>query len=484
MNYNQHFDEHIKEQFLDYTPQVHLRIWENIAREREKKRPAGFWLRFFNRRTLILAGSLLLVAGGSAYFYTAGQHTDNDVPGNIAGTNSQPAGSITTTNQNTAVVPAATGNASSAAINEPVSSNNNTDNTTGKPGNTADNSSAQPAGNASGKQPVSRNMTHNTGNSQPEAVTAPGTGRSKTYSNAARQRTRIQNGTAVTDPEPAGDEPVVTNENYNLPSLLFTAQKNSSTKKENKLRKPVFFIADPGCPSIEKNAAGNKTYFEIYGGPDYAFRNMSDTGNSAYLQKRKESTRFSSAFSAGLRYTRVFNNGISFRTGINYSQINEKFTYSEGNIVQVIYIINNAGDTIGSYMTSGTRYKTTQNKFRTIDVPLVLGYELGNGRLHTNINAGVIVNAYSWQKGEVLDSNYKPVNITTGKSNSPYQFKTNIGVGFIGSVSVYYKLSDRWHILAEPYFRYNLTPASRETITFKQKYNTAGLRVGLRYDLK
>ena len=73
--------------------------------------------------------------------------------------------------------------------------------------------------------------------------------------------------------------------------------------------------------------------------------------------------------------------------------------------------------------------------------------------------------------------------ITTGKSNSPYQFKTNVGVSFIGGVSLYYKMNEKIHLLAEPYFRYSLTPASKETITFKQKYNTAGLRLGLRLDL-
>ncbi|MFN8250816.1 MAG: hypothetical protein U0V75_02955 [Ferruginibacter sp.] len=483
MNYNQRFDEHIQEQFLNYTPQVHPRIWENIAREREKKRPAGFWLRFFNRRNLFILGGLLLAAGGGAYLYSSKQVQVNQ-PAAPSITHNVTTGSKASANEDPAANNNETGNTTSTSVNEPAATNSHTiDNTADNSGIPGESFTKQPAGDV--KQPrIAGSSVNNTGdNNRRSDVVLFSQGDAKKYNTAARQRTRIQNGTAVTEPEPATSEPIAAEINH-LSFLLFTAQKNSSTKKENKLRKPVFFIADPGCPSIEKNAAGNKTYFEIYGGPDYAFRNMSDTGNSAYLQKRKESTRFASAFSAGLRYTRVFSNGISFRTGINYSQINEKFTYSEGNIVQVVYIINNAGDTIGSYMTSGTRYKTTQNKFRTIDVPLVLGYELGNGRLHTNINAGVIVNAYSWQKGEVLDSNYKPVTITTGKSNSAYQFKTNIGVGFIGSVSVYYKLNDRWHILAEPYFRYNLTPASKETITFKQKYNTAGIRVGLRYDLK
>ena len=173
---------------------------------------------------------------------------------------------------------------------------------------------------------------------------------------------------------------------------------------------------------------------------------------------------------------------MSIRTGINYSQINEKFKYADANITHIVYITNSNGDTTGSFLSTGTRYKTTHNKYRTLDIPLLIGYEMGNGRWHANFNAGVIINLYSWQKGDVLDTAYKPVNITTGKSSSPYQFKTNAGAGFLGSVSVYYKLNKRLHLMAEPYFRYSFSPASKSELTLKQKYNTAGLRVGLRLD--
>ena len=175
---------------------------------------------------------------------------------------------------------------------------------------------------------------------------------------------------------------------------------------------------------------------------------------------------------------------MSVRGGINYSQINEKFKFTQGNLIQITYIINAAGDTIGSYTTTGTRYKTTVNRFRSIDIPVSVGYELGNGKLHANINVGVIVNVYSWQRGDVLDTAYQPVNITTGKNASPYGFKTNVGAGFIGAISVYYKLNDRLHLMAEPYFRYNLSQMNKENITLRQKYHTAGLRLGIRLDIK
>ena len=147
---------------------------------------------------------------------------------------------------------------------------------------------------------------------------------------------------------------------------------------ENKSTLPNLLL--PPCPTIEKNAAGNKYYIEVYVSPDYAFKSFSDTANSVLLQKRKESTSFRSAFSTGFRYTRVFNNGASIRAGVNYSQINEKFSYVQSNIVQVTYITDPVtGDTTGTFLTRGNRYKTTNNRYHTIDVPLLLGFETGNG---------------------------------------------------------------------------------------------------------
>ena len=240
----------------------------------------------------------------------------------------------------------------------------------------------------------------------------------------------------------------------------------------------------PECPTIEKEAAGNKKYIEVYIAPDYAIRTLTDTANSVYLEKRKATTSVSSAFSAGARYTKVFNNGMSIRFGLNYSQINETFTYVQGNVVQTTYNIDPiTGDTTGSYTVRGTRYKTTYNHYRYFDIPVTIGYEFGNGRFHTNINAGIIANIYSWQKGDELDTNLQPVSITTGKGSSTYQFRTNIGLGATGGASFYYKLTDQLHLLAEPYVRYNFQPLSRDNISLRQNYTTMDLRLGLRLDL-
>ena len=277
-----------------------------------------------------------------------------------------------------------------------------------------------------------------------------------------------ETGTAVALPYMDGDK-----------RLMLLSAESNLPKQTIKPFVPAVKISEE-CPG----APGKKYYFDAYISPDYAIKKYADTGTSSLVARRKESLRFHSAFSAGLRYTRVFNNGMSVRTGINFSQINEKFSYAQENVVQLVYVINMQGDTTDSYYVRGTRYKNSYNHYRTIDVPLLVGYEMGNDKLRANINAGAMVNIYSWQKGETLDNNGNPVIITTGKADNPYQYKTNVGIGFTAGASLYYKLNNKLYALAEPYFRYNFSPMNKEVLSIQERFTTIGLRLGIRLDIK
>ena len=70
MTNNRQFDEHIKEQFSNYTPDVHPRVWENIIAEKDKKRPVGFWVSMFsNRNKLLILGLIIALSSGGAWIY-------------------------------------------------------------------------------------------------------------------------------------------------------------------------------------------------------------------------------------------------------------------------------------------------------------------------------------------------------------------------------------------------------------------------------
>ncbi len=471
MSDNNFFDEHIKNQFQNYTPSVHPRVWNNIVNKKDDKKPVGFWFNFFNAKNVLLMGAALLLASGVTYLLVKNTATPFSEKNIVAEGNKT----------NTTLSKINSKETEEVINNESPVNKKQIANTTSGNTNTILNIND---GNYIPKNSIVYS------NTKAKITTANGTADGGDFI--------INNRKKVTQPQKSktnllkdGDNNFYDSKIDGLDREIFNRLQflNAQTIRvervdislRNKFSTKVYL---PDCPSVEQNAAGNKTYFEVYGGPDIAFKNLSDTANSAYLQKRKESTSFSSAFSAGFRITKVFNNGVSIRTGVNYSQINEKFKFVQGNLVQITYIINAAGDTTGSYITRGTRYKTTYNKYKTIDIPVLFGYELGNGKFHANINAGVMVNVYSWQQGEVLDTNFQPISITTGKTYSAYQFKTNVGLGFLASSTLYYKLNEKLHLLAEPYFRYSLSPMSKENLTLKQKYNTAGLRLGIRLDLQ
>ncbi len=456
------FDDFVKAHFSDYSPNVPGHIWENIA-ARRKSKPKGFW-NILSGGNLLILSLILLIGGGTSYLLLSSGNNNSSAK-NIATAKNIPASQTVNT-------------ASEKNISE------------GKPTTLSD-QSAQAEKNITDIIPDEPSVNSGNSSNQNNFFT-PSSRKNGIKNTDAKESHNVEiNKEELTSITQNNKE--VTNTILFSPFRFNNARELFGTKILNSKN-----IKLPDCPTIEKNAAGNKKYWEVYLGPDYAFDNYKsydDTASNNYLQKRKASTKFASAFSAGIRYTKVFNNGTSVRAGVNYTQVNEKFFYFNPNEIKYVtvittrVIIRSPGDTIYindtlQYQQTGTRIKTTYNKYRNIDIPLVIGYELGNGKIHANINAGVIINVYSWYKGDVLDSAYQPVSITTGKGNSVYQFKNNIGVGFMGSVSVYYKMTDKLHLVLEPYFRYNLSPMSKENLNLQQKYHIAGLRAGIRFDLK
>lgn len=470
MRENLPFDDFVKKQFSDYSPNVPAHIWENIIAKRKSK-PKGFWMNMLSGGNLIILTAILLVGGGTTYFLVSSKH-------NPSGKNIAAEKNIIAEKN----IAAEKINPADKQINTLTEKNTSSDNT-----------------QASNNQSSQQQKITDTNNKQ--FVNADNSSNQNTFFKPAHKKGLLKSGIIDNNAEILREEnlAVVQNNKEVSATILYSpfrfnnARELTTTKISNSKN-----VKLPDCPTLEKNAAGNKKYWEVYAGPDYAFesyKSYGDTTSANYLQKRKASTKFASAFSAGVRYTKVFNNGTSVRTGLNYTQVNEKFIYFNPNeiknvtVITTRVIIRAPGDTVYindtlQYQQTGTRIKTTYNRYRNLDIPLVIGYELGNGKIHANINAGVIINIYSWYKGDVLDSLYQPVTITTGKTNSIYQFKNNIGVGFLGSISLYFKMTDNLHLVLEPYFRYNLSPMSKQNLNLQQKYNIAGLRAGVRFDLK
>lgn len=476
------FDKYVKDALGNYSPVLPDGAWEKLWAERERRKPKAAW--YFNKRNIAIVAAVLLCST-AVIFFTQNKSSNENI-------NTQNNSNAVTDKNNST---ASADKTSSQNITEADKANTNTlkQNTAGDAGandaalksNTAiEKQTANPDSYRDKKQNnIAAAITNN------DAVTNDNINRkqkNKFYS--SRKSYSIKQSSALTDEEgEITDDNVLSAKESFHNRLYFESDKITalSFKNLSSVKPDAKYFSSVPCPQIEMDAAGNKSYWEFYAGPDYASKGFRDTANSVYLQKVKASTKFSSAFSAGIRYTKVFGTGVSIRAGINFSQVNEKFSFLQSNIVQVNYIIDPVtGDTTGSYTVRGTRYKTTHNHYRTIDVPLLIGYEMGNGKFHANINAGAMVNLYSWQKGETLDTAFQPVSITTGKGDKQYQYKTNIGFGFTAGASLYYKLNETLHVLAEPYIRYNITPMSRDKLSLQERFTTIGLRLGFRFDIQ
>ncbi len=208
--------------------------------------------------------------------------------------------------------------------------------------------------------------------------------------------------------------------------------------------------------------------------------------------KRKDSTEsLRLSFSAGFRLSKTFGNNLLLKAGMQYSQINEKFSYrreNERNQTTLITIrkeVLSTGDTVMIRDTSmieqiGYRVKTTYNRYRSIDIPLIASYEWGNDNLKAGVSAGVILNLYSWQKGESLDTSYVPVAFNQIRGRT---FKRNIGVGLFTGFSVLKNAGKSTYFFAEPYFRYNVSKITNSRSLFNQKFDVTGLNIGIRYKL-
>ncbi len=276
-------------------------------------------------------------------------------------------------------------------------------------------------------------------------------------------------------------------------SLLAAKQKafweNSFKTTEQKSYRSSFSSVD--CPSERRGKSG--FYVEFFGSPDVAFKNMKyKTIAGTNYGNMKDSTETKQlSYTIGMRLTKELGENLVFKTGLQYSRINERFDYRNENerntttVVTIRTITNSDGTTTTIRDTSiveqvGYRVKTTYNHYRSFDIPVLFGYEYAAEDWKVNLNGGAVFNLSSWQEGDFLDTSYSPVSFT--KSTSPI-FKKKTGISLYGSISLIKSIGERTDLFAEPYLRYSLTDRTTSASPFTERFHTAGMLLGIRFKL-
>jgi hypothetical protein len=513
------FDNFVREKLNDHQSPVPQGLWDKIERKKDKDPKGGFWF----STTGIWAGLLFIVLcmGGGYYLLkngeTASGKNDEQLSQTAAAKNN---GSIASADNNSTAAGNRNGNVTNDnQITDTGKNDSNSDNNTttinidtrGKKKENPDTEKATPTFKTEKeaiayflkytKAKKARKVEVHT--TMPRNITVE-TEVSSKRDNAGKNLLSLKGGNkTIKKTDDVNQESGTAVLENNSPPMTAVPQRQLGFAKGNLAvnsrnlnisSKDKFDLSALNIPSIDCPTAGtvrrNDWYVEVYGSPDMAMKTVSAKTNPLYVQKKDSTESTKIGYTAGFRFSKSITDNILLKAGLQYSQINERFdlrTENERRITTVITIrtITTASglDTTVRDTTSleqiGYSLRRTYNRYRSVDVPILLSYEFGNQNLKFAVNAGVILNLRSWYSGETLNDSLYVVSLN---SKSAPTYKQNIGVGLYAGFSIIKPMDKNFDLFIEPYFRYNLSNMATGS-SYTQKFNAAGLSLGIRYKL-
>jgi hypothetical protein len=280
----------------------------------------------------------------------------------------------------------------------------------------------------------------------------------------------------------AANTPSIKPSKENIPQpLLSPLEKHNEQKHFTTLEHQSVsaHASSPQCVDFSKHEW--TFYVDALASPDYVYNNIRANAPELedYAKSRRETEKYQYAFSGAIRLSMVADNGLVFRTGINYSQINEKFTYFNGTEVTTTTtdVFDDQGNIIGvdTLVEIGTRYKVTHNKYCMLDIPFLVGYEFNTRKLNISVNGGAYLNLMFRQQGDLLSPSLQPIDL----ENEPV-FKQQAGVGWYGSVGIAYEIASGLELIAEPHIKYYPNSVTQDQLGVQQHLSSAGLFLGVR----
>jgi hypothetical protein len=256
--------------------------------------------------------------------------------------------------------------------------------------------------------------------------------------------------------------------------------QNDSAKEEKKN------VQIAKTKSHNQSSIINNIFLEAYASPDIPVSHTA--GNSSYLQHKDSTSKMQLSYTFGLRVGALLGEHFIVRTGVQYSEVNERFNYTKKNATRTIPVVvqrtlpdaNGIERTVldtSNLIQVGSQYKLNYNHYKSFDVPVLVGYETSGDRLKASFNTGVILNIKTTYKGDILDGSLNAVDIN---SNNFYKNTTGVSVYFGLGLST--KLNNNFQLFTEPYIKYRLSNMTRTYQQFTQKINVGGLSLGLRYN--
>lgn len=253
------------------------------------------------------------------------------------------------------------------------------------------------------------------------------------------------------------------------------------------------FIPPPPAPLLLGKKGPFGLSVGIYGKYGFSDKKLSTVDSvSTYLAQREstESSLETVGFGVDLKISGKTN--FYWKTGFDYEQINERFnledfrdtTYmSDNELIRIIIDMN--GDSIkefGKALVTETSIfqKRIHIYHRSVDIPIILGYEYRADNLGYFFEAGASVNLLFKQKGEILSPENSPYSLGNDPDNL---FKSWAGLSIVGGFGLSFQISDRLEFYGQTMLKFPLGAINSASNPIEQKYVHFGLQSGIRYDL-
>lgn len=240
---------------------------------------------------------------------------------------------------------------------------------------------------------------------------------------------------------------------------------------------------------------GGVLFAEVYTGPTISTRKLSSRAEdvSTYIAQRDSTESSRLSWHAGLRLGYWHHSGITARIGAHYTQVNERFDYVNGSFVGSVTRIDTFFDSGGNIIdidtvlvpVSGQRIKTTHNRYHTVDIPLLLGYQVSQNNWTFGIQAGPVFNVAFVKKGDILSPiDGEPVSISDNKPMQYPAYKDKLGMSIYASAHIAHRIGYRTLVYAEPHLHHRLKTLTLDSYPIDQRQTNIGLSIGLRVVLQ
>ncbi|HEX5625990.1 MAG TPA: hypothetical protein VFX48_08230, partial [Saprospiraceae bacterium] len=240
-----------------------------------------------------------------------------------------------------------------------------------------------------------------------------------------------------------------------------------------------------GC-NVYRNEK-TRYFVDVYYAPELANRSLkgNDAISNTYAQERAQSEKPIMSYSAGVRGSMVFANGLSLRAGLSYSNNTERFDFVKERQTITREIKDKDGNVIRTEIEELVILDKMYNHYKYFDLPILIGYERDLKDFILSLNSGLAFNLSADQSGKIYKPDIKTVYELerSGEANESI-FRNNAGVSFIASVGLNYKYNERMMLLLEPSARYYLRSLSDASNPVSQKYLFLGMNIGVRYRIQ